>query len=97
MIFVVPAIYSQNLQPTKKSLLLLQTTVKPIPAGVLLNQAYREVTSTKPFLSPGYYATQLGFFCKQEIKFEKTAKIPFKFRLGTIEDCDRMEGKRRVN
>ena len=40
-----------------------------------------------------YYSSGLGFFCKQEIKLEKTIKIPFKFRLGSIQYCDRMEGK----
>lgn len=50
---------------------------------------------TPPFsLLPGnYYANNLGFFCKQEIKFEKVTRIPFKFRLGSVQECDRMEGK----
>ena len=97
MIFAVEVVNCQNLQPLKTTFSLLKTTVKPIPTSVLLNQYYQQITSPLPFLSPGYYASQLGFFCKQEIKFEKTAKIPFKFRLGTVEDCDRMEGKKRVN
>ena len=29
----------------------------------------------------------------KEIKFEKVTKVPFKFRLGSIEECDRMESK----
>jgi len=41
-----------------------------------------------------FYATQLGYFCKKEIKFEKVTKIPFKFRLGSVEQCDWLEGKR---
>jgi hypothetical protein len=97
MIFVVGNTYCQKLQSLKTTFSLLKTTVKPMPTGVLLNQDYRQITSPPVFLSPGYYASQLGFFCKQEIKFEKTAKIPFKFRLGSVEDCDRMEGKKRVN
>jgi len=44
-------------------------------------------------LSPGFYASNLGFFCKQEIKFEKAIKVPFKFRLGGVQQCDWMEGK----
>jgi hypothetical protein len=44
-------------------------------------------------LSPDYYATQLGFFCKEEIRFEKATKIPFKFRLGSVNECDQLEGK----
>ena len=46
------------------------------------------------FLPANYYSTHLGFFCKQEIKMEKITKVPFKFRLGSVAECDRMEGKR---
>jgi hypothetical protein len=97
MIFVAPQIFSQNLQQKKGLLLLQQSSVKPSPTIVSVNKSAVATVNTQPFLSPNYYASQLGFFCKQEIKFEKTAKIPFKFRLGSVEDCDRMEGKKRVN
>ena len=45
-------------------------------------------------LKGDYYSSRLGFFCKQEIKLEKATKIPFKFRLGSVQYCDWMEGKR---
>ena len=41
-----------------------------------------------------FYAQQLGFFCKKEIRFESTTKIPLKFRLGSVSYCDWMEGKK---
>lgn len=97
MIFVAMRSHSQIQQQTKNILLLLQPAVKPLPANILLSKYPGVTVISQPFLSPNYYATQLGFFCRQEIKLEKTAKIPFKFRLGSVEDCDRMEGKRRVN
>ena len=97
MIFVAPGIYSQNQQQKKSSLLLLQPLSNALPAILSITKYSKATTISQPFLSPNYYSTQLGFFCKQEIKFEKTAKIPFKFRLGSVEECDRMEGKRRVN
>lgn len=40
-----------------------------------------------------FYTANLGFFCKQELKFEAKTKIPFKFRLGGVQECDRLEGK----
>lgn len=40
-----------------------------------------------------YYSTNLGFFCKKELQIQKLAKFPVKFRLGTVEYCDRIEGK----
>ncbi|MDN3658211.1 hypothetical protein QWZ08_21340 [Ferruginibacter paludis] len=95
MIFVAPDIYSQVLVPVKTPLPVAKMASNVVPAVLSINPLLRQVGSPKPFLSPGYYASQLGFFCKQEIKLEKTAKIPFKFRLGSVDDCDRMEGKFR--
>ncbi|MDB5278976.1 MAG: hypothetical protein JWR61_3931 [Ferruginibacter sp.] len=95
MIFVAPDIYSQVLVPVKTSLPVVKIASNAATATLLMNPTSRQVASPTPFLSPGYYASHLGFFCKQEIKLEKTAKIPFKFRLGSVADCDRMEGKFR--
>ncbi|MGL6266633.1 MAG: hypothetical protein ACRC2O_01865 [Chitinophagaceae bacterium] len=42
---------------------------------------------------PDFYNMQLGFFCRQEWKIEKSARIPFRFRLGSIDYVNKMEGK----
>jgi hypothetical protein len=44
-------------------------------------------------IAPNYYTQNLGFFCKKELQLEKAIKIPLKFRLGSVEQCDRLEGK----
>ena len=40
-----------------------------------------------------FYSTNLGFFCKKELKLEAVTKIPIKFRLGSLQYNDWMEGK----
>ena len=45
-------------------------------------------------VSADFYVKNLGFFCKQELKFAAITKIPFKFRIGSVNHCDWMEGKK---
>jgi hypothetical protein len=42
---------------------------------------------------PNIYYLQSGFFCKREWEFEKATHIPFRFRLGSLADCNALEGK----
>ncbi len=48
-------------------------------------------------LPPDHYVKGLGFFCKKELQLEKATKIPFRFRLGSVEYTDQLEGKRPKN
>ena len=95
MIFVASFSNAQNMSSPKGHLLLLQKPQYPLSVSFSGKLAVTAASPAQPFLSPAYYASHLGIFCQQEIKFEKTAKIPFKFRLGSVEDCDRMEGKHK--
>ena len=50
--------------------------------------------SPSMLVSPSFYSCNLAFFCRQEVKFEKVTKIPFKFRLGSVQQVDYLEGKK---
>ena len=96
MIFVANAIFSQKLSDGPLRLSILSTPVHTIsPAKLTIKTA--PLSTKKEVLTSGFYVRQLSFFCRQEIKFEKATKIPFKFRVGSVEDCDRMEGKYKKN
>ena len=99
MIFVVNVAFCQKISVPLKEKPLLAFPNKPgnklfINPGISQKPAINSLKnlSTVP-VSPAFFAGNLGFFCKQEIKFEKATKIPFHFRLGSVEQCDWMEGK----
>ena len=42
-------------------------------------------------ISNNYYTRQFGFFCKKELMVEKATKVAFRFRLGSLEQANRLE------
>jgi hypothetical protein len=59
-------------------------SIKPV---VLLNPVSCSV------IAADYYTQGFGFFCKKELQFEKITKIPLRFRLGTLQYNNYLEGK----
>jgi len=48
-------------------------------------------------ISSDFYTHNLAFFCKKELQLEKVTKVPFRFRLGSIDYVDQLEGKSKAS
>jgi hypothetical protein len=108
MIFVVGAAFGQKkaedftvktdfyswVKPAKKERNpLINNTQHPAKASSGMMGAGSILPASFSIISPNYYTANFGFFCKKELMVEKITKIPFRFRLGSVQQCDRLEGK----
>jgi hypothetical protein len=61
-------------------------------------QTFNNVNSLqniKQIVPANFYTCNIGFFCKKELLIEKTTKIPLRFRVGSLEQCNYYEGKKQ--
>ena len=69
---------------------MAQYTAKPVDSLRAIN---RKAINKTLSINSSYQVLGWGFFCKKEWQLEKATKIAFKFRLGSIDACNKYEGK----
>ena len=74
--------YGQALHPAKERKFILYT-------DSLTTRANRSFS-----LQKDDYIKNLAFFCRQEWKLEKALKVAIRLRMGSLAECNRLEGKK---
>lgn len=72
----------QRFQRLLQSSAPLAPSVRVHPAAIFTNS-----------VASNYYASCLGWVCKQELKMDRKTALPLRFRLGSKEQVDWLEGK----
>lgn len=71
-----------------------QFFVKPVQSKPILTDSLRNTGFR--LLPEDYYSKNLSFFCKKELQIEKLTKVPFRFRLGSLDHVNQLEGKQSI-
>ncbi|MEP6465927.1 MAG: hypothetical protein ABJB05_06460 [Parafilimonas sp.] len=88
MLFSITCLHAQVLKDSAKT--------DSVHFFSMYSSAFYAKQSVLPNQLPGnFYAKQLPFFCTKELQVQQAIGFPIKFRVGSVQDCDKLEGKDR--
>jgi hypothetical protein len=64
-----------------------------LPARSTSIGALRRINIQSAVIPADRVVTHFGFFCKRELELEKMIRLPLRFRLGSLDYCNQLEGK----
>ena len=82
-----PVVYPLNMHPPSFLPKVIITNDRPI-------QPKHYPLTSLAILGQDHFTKSFGFFCLKEFQFEKQTKLPLRLRLGSLEYCNTLEGKR---
>lgn len=72
---------------------LIRPTGSPVQPIFTSQQAAADMPTPISIIRNDQYTQNFGFFCKKELQFEKSTHIPLRFRLGSLDYCNKLEQK----
>jgi hypothetical protein len=77
----------QNPSPSSKQSLKSSSSVVFKPMKEVKKPAFS-------IIPQNYYSDRMGIICKKEWALERSTRIPFRIRLGSLQQCNYLEGKK---
>lgn len=78
---------------TAKAQVLEQTSLTNNRSAVYLPNAKKQTINF--VIATNYASEHFGFICKKELSLEKRIKVPIRLRMGSLDNCNWLEGKLR--
>ena len=93
--FFLTALFStaQTANTTKPLLSILPTSRQFFSLPVI-GKPVESPSTPSTIIAQNYYTQHIGWVCKKEYALEKITKIPLRIRLGSLQQCNYLEGKK---